>query len=154
MLCTNPMFAQTPAYCRTTEFISFSNKSDPICCTEWISFPYSRYRMCSPHLFPPARCQSLSLWHVEGFLWIFLEMFRNISVCDCPVLPTASHSRQRVEGWPPESLWPTDEGPCHVLGSGPPPGQWYAGVRLAHRHAGRGAHWQGHCSTGVCLSVV
>ncbi len=77
----------------------------------------------------------------------------NIFVCVCESipLPTASHSGRGVEGRPPESVWPADEGPCHVLRSGPPPGQRHAGVRLAYRHAGWGAHRQGHYSTGVCV---
>lgn len=77
-----------------------------------------------------------------------------VEIFDCCSMSTASHSGWGFEGWSPESVRPTDEGPCHVLRSGPPTGQRHAGVRLAHRHAGWGADRQGLCSTGmyVCLA--
>lgn len=64
------------------------------------------------------------------FLWVYPHLQgrdvmldkKNICVFESVLLPTASHSGRGVEGRPPESVWPADEGPCYVLRSGPPSG--------------------------------
>lgn len=99
-------------------FLSLSHALDPICCSEWISFPNPRKTVCSPHLFLQwdsklfinSTCRDITQWMIKSFPSVSVHKYLRVW------LPSFAHSVPRRTG-----CWGTATWVCLACRWGPTP---------------------------------